>query len=170
MNPMESRALRQQLQREFPDFELNDWYIQYRGLKASYTDAVLLYRLGDFYETFDDDAKLAAELLGVTLTFRRFAKHKGSKAEQRCAMAGMPYHSIDGYISKLVGAGYRVAVAEQMSETASMRSDTRPRSKYAAGLEPAAPARDMVDRKVVRVITPGTVVDAGLLAAWRMPT
>jgi DNA mismatch repair protein MutS len=167
MNPMESRALRQQLQREFPDFELNDWYIQYRGLKAGYTDAVLLYRLGDFYETFDDDAKLAAELLGVTLTFRRFAKHKGTKAEQRCAMAGMPYHSIDGYISKLVGAGYRVAVAEQMSETASMRTDTRPRSKYAAGLEPAAPSRDMVDRKVVRVITPGTVVDAGLLAAER---
>ncbi|MEN9937659.1 MAG: hypothetical protein RLZZ387_4238 [Chloroflexota bacterium] len=166
MTATDSRALRIQLQREFPDFNLNDWYVQYRGLKAGYPDAVLLYRLGDFYETFDDDAKLAAELLGVTLTFRRFASHKRDKAEQRCPMAGMPYHSIDGYITKLVGAGYRVAVAEQISETPSSRSDTRPRSKYAAGLEPATPAsRDMVDRKVVRVITPGTVVDAGLLVA-----
>src|SRR5690606_38893447 len=113
--------------------DLNDWFIQYRSLKASYPDAVLLYRLGDFYETFEDDAKLVAELLNVTLTFRRFASLKGDKkAEQRCPMAGMPYHSIDGYISKLVGAGYRVAVAEQVSETPSMRSDTRPRSRFAA--------------------------------------
>src|SRR5690606_18547138 len=104
-----------------------------------------------------------------TLTFRRFASLKGDKkAEQRCPMAGMPYHSIDGYISKLVGAGYRVAVAEQVSETPSMRSDTRPRSRFAAGLEPVTPTgRDMVDRKVVRVITPGTVVESGQLPAER---
>ncbi|HWQ12779.1 MAG TPA: DNA mismatch repair protein MutS [Roseiflexaceae bacterium] len=165
MTPADSRALRLQLQREFPDFNLNDWYVQYRGLKAGYPDAVLLYRLGDFYETFDDDAKLAADLLNITLTYKKFASHKRDKSEQRCPMAGMPYHSIDGYITKLVGAGYRVAVAEQISETPSMRSDTRPRSRFAAGIEPLAAARDMVDRKVVRVITPGTVVDGGLLAA-----
>ncbi len=169
MTVLDSRALRRQLQQEFPNFDLNDWFIQYRSLKASYPDAVLLYRLGDFYETFEDDAKLVAELLNVTLTFRRFASLKGDKkAEQRCPMAGMPYHSIDGYISKLVGAGYRVAVAEQVSETPSMRSDTRPRSRFAAGLEPVTPTgRDMVDRKVVRVITPGTVVESGQLPAER---
>jgi DNA mismatch repair protein MutS len=166
MNATDSRSIRKTLERQFPDLILNDWFIQFRALKSGYEDAVLLYRLGDFYETFEDDAKLAAELLGITLTFRRFASHKGDKSERRCPMAGMPYHAIDGHIGKLVGAGYRVAVAEQVSETASMRSDTRPRSRYAAGIEPATPsARDMVERKVVRVITPGTVVDAGLLTA-----
>jgi DNA mismatch repair protein MutS len=84
---------------------LHDWYIQYRVLKAAHPDSVLLYRLGDFYETFDDDAKLIADLLEVTLTHRPFATPKGSKSkqndQQRCPMAGMPYHAIERYVGAL---------------------------------------------------------------------
>lgn len=171
MTPAERRAFERQLQQEFPDLELHAWYRQYRSLKAAYPDTVLLYRLGDFYETFDDDAKLAAELLEVTLTFKDFATHRGRDQKQRCPMAGMPYHAIEGYVARLVGAGYRVAIAEQMTETPSSRSDTRPRSVFAAGIEQTSLATGgsnrMVERKVVRVITPGTVVEAGMLPAER---
>lgn len=161
---LQQRQLRDRLAAEFPDFDLVNWYIQYRELKAGHPDAVLLYRLGDFYEAFDDDAKLIADLLEVTLTYKKFANHKKTKAEQRAPMAGMPYHAIERYVSTLVGAGYRVAIAEQVSETASSKSDTRPRSVFAAGLEQSERRRDIVDREVVRVITPGTVIDSGMLA------
>ena len=73
------RRMRARLDQEFPHLDLDKWYIQYRELKAACPDAVLLYRLGDFYETFDDDAKLIAELLGVTLTHREFANPKGGE-------------------------------------------------------------------------------------------
>jgi DNA mismatch repair protein MutS len=159
------RELRAQLDREFPDFELLNWYIQYRELKISHPETVLLYRLGDFYETFDDDAKLIAELLDVTLTYKKFANHKRTKAEQRAPMAGMPYHAIERYVTALLGAGYRVAVAEQTSETPSSKSDTRPKSVFAAGIEQGTRRRDIADREVVRVITPGTVIDTGMLPA-----
>ena len=148
---LQQRKLREQLAAEFPDFELVNWYFQYRELKAAHPDAVLLYRLGDFYETFDDDAKLIADRLEVTLTYKKFANHKRSKAEQRAPMAGMPYHAIERYVSALVGAGYRVAIAEQVSETPSSKSDTRPRSVFAAGLEQGERRRDIVDREVGRV-------------------
>ncbi|HEX9371494.1 MAG TPA: DNA mismatch repair protein MutS, partial [Roseiflexaceae bacterium] len=161
----QQRALRAQLDREFPDLELLNWYIQFRELKAAHPDTVLLYRLGDFYETFDDDAKLVAELLEVTLTYKKFANHRRTKAEQRAPMAGMPYHAIERYVSALVGAGYRVAIAEQTSETPSSKSDTRPKSVFAAGIEQSGRRRDIVDREVVRVITPGTVIDSGMLPA-----
>lgn len=161
---LQQRQLRDRLAAEFPDFELLNWYIQYRELKAAHPDTVLLYRLGDFYETFDDDAKLIAELLEVTLTYKKFANHKKSKTEQRAPMAGMPYHAIERYVTALVNAGYRVAIAEQVSETASSKSDTRPRSVFAAGIEHGERRRDIVDREVVRVITPGTVIDSGMLA------
>ncbi len=161
----QQRELRAQLDREFPDFELLNWYIQFRELKAAHPDTVLLYRLGDFYETFDDDAKLVAELLEVTLTYKKFANHRRTKAEQRAPMAGMPYHAIERYVSALVGAGYRVAIAEQTSETPSSKSDTRPKSVFAAGIEQSGRRRDIVDREVVRVITPGTVIDSGMLPA-----
>src|SRR5262245_19795035 len=103
MTQIDRHALRRQLRAEFPDPELPDWYVQYRELKAAYNDSVLLYRLGDFYETFDDDAKLIAELLSVTLTYKKFANRRGTKEEQRCPMAGMPYHAIERYVGPLVG-------------------------------------------------------------------
>jgi DNA mismatch repair protein MutS len=159
------REFRLQLEREFPDFELLAWYTQYREIKAAYPEAVLLYRLGDFYETFDDDAKLVADLLDVTLTYKKFANHKRTKAEQRAPMAGMPYHAIERYVGAIVGAGYRVAIAEQTSETPSSKSDTRPKSVFAAGIEQRAARRDIADREVVRVITPGTVTETGMLPA-----
>ncbi|MBK9710404.1 MAG: DNA mismatch repair protein MutS [Kouleothrix sp.] len=161
----QQRKLRAQLDHEFPDFELLNWYIQYRDLKAAYPDAVLLYRLGDFYETFDDDAKLVAALLDVTLTYKKFANHKRTKAEQRAPMAGMPYHAVERYVTAIVGAGYRVAIAEQTSETPSSKSDTRPKSVFAGAIEQRAARRDIADREVVRVITPGTVIDSGMLPA-----
>src|SRR5215207_8831506 len=106
MTHVDRRALRLQLQGEFPNLELHDWYVQYRILKASYPETILLYRLGEFYETFDDDAKLVAEKLGVTLTHHPFATPKGSKnkrqEQQSCPMAGMPFHSIERYASALV--------------------------------------------------------------------
>jgi DNA mismatch repair protein MutS len=163
MTVSERRSLQQQLAGQFPGLELHRWYIQYRELKASQPDAVLLYRLGDFYEAFDDDAKLVAELFDVTLTSKEFASDPQGE-RQRCPMSGMPYHAVESYIARLVGAGYRVAIAEQMSETATSRSDTRPRSRFAAGIEPGGAQRGMVERQIVRVITPGTVVDAGMLA------
>src|SRR5215212_879142 len=157
------REFRLQLEREFPDFELVKWYAQFRELKAGYPDTVLLYRLGDFYETFDDDAKLVAELLDVTLTSKHFATHKRTNVQQRAPMAGMPYHAIERYVGAIVGAGYRVAIAEQTSETPSSKSDIRPKSMFAAGIEQRAPRRDIVDREVVRVITPGTLTEPGML-------
>jgi DNA mismatch repair protein MutS len=165
MSQIDHQALRHRLRAEFPDLELLDWYVQYRELKTAYADAVLLYRLGDFYETFDDDAKLIAELLDVTLTYKKFANRKGSKEEQRCPMAGMPYHAIERYVGPLVNAGYRVAIAEQTSVTASSKTDTRPKSVFATGIAQSDRRRGIADRAVVRVITPGTVIDAGLLPA-----
>jgi len=159
----QQRDARAQLDREFPDFELVKWYVQYREIKAAHPDTVLLYRLGDFYETFDDDAKLVAELLDVTLTSKHFANHKRTKVQQRAPMAGMPYHAIERYVTALLGAGYRVAIAEQVSETPSSKSDTRPKSVFATGLTQGERRRDIADREVVRVITPGTVIDPGML-------
>lgn len=169
MTPAERRAFERHLQQEFPGLELHAWYRQYRSLKAAYPDAILLYRLGDFYETFDDDAKLVADLLEVTLTYKEFASQKGHDQKQRCPMAGMPYHAIEGYVARLVGAGYRVAIAEQITETPSSRSDTRPRSIFAAGIEQTSltGSNRMVERKVVRVITPGTIIESGMLPAER---
>ncbi len=164
------RQLQQQLQQEFPQFhvrDLHNWYMQYRELKASCPDAVLLYRMGDFYEAFDDDAKLCAELLEVTLTYKEFVKDdkRTSKRDRSRPMAGMPYHAVERYVGQLVAAGYRVAIAEQTSETPSSKSDTRPKSVFAAGLEASASSVGMVERKIVRVLTPGTITDSGVLPA-----
>jgi DNA mismatch repair protein MutS len=169
MTPAERRAFERQLQQEFPGLELHAWYRQYRSLKAAYPDAILLYRLGDFYETFDDDAKLVADLLEVTLTYKEFASQKGHDQKQRCPMAGIPYHAVEGYVARLVGAGYRVAIAEQITETPSSRTDTRPRSIFAAGIEQTSltGGNRMVERKVVRVITPGTIIESSMIPAER---
>jgi len=110
---------------------------QYLKIKRSYPQAIVFFRLGDFYETFDDDARLASKELEITLTSREMGKG------QRFPMAGIPYHALDNYLAKLINKGYKVAICEQMSEP--------------------KPGRGLVEREVVRVVTPGTVVEPNLL-------
>jgi len=112
---------------------------QYLALKRQYPEIILLFRLGDFYETFDDDAKIVASVCDVVLTSRPVG------GDERVPLAGVPYHAIDGYIAKLIGAGYKVAIAEQI------------------GTEPPK-GEKLVPRVVRRVVTPGTLVEPGLLA------
>ena len=106
---------------------------QYIAIKADYKDAFLFFRLGDFYEMFFDDAKAAAKILGITLTGR------DGGTEEKIPMCGVPYHSADTYISKLIEQGYKVAICEQVEDP-----------KLSTGI---------VKREVVRVITPGTVIE-----------
>ncbi len=113
---------------------------QYLQLKAQHPDAVLFFRLGDFYETFDEDAEIAARELDLVLTSRPVAKGV------RVPMAGVPHHAIEGYIARLIEKGYRVAIAEQVGEVT---------------------GKGLVHREVTRVITPGTVVEPTLLEAKR---
>jgi DNA mismatch repair protein MutS len=114
---------------------------QYLDMKAQYPDCILLFRMGDFYETFDEDAEIAARELDLTLTAR--SHPSGS---ERIPMAGVPYHAVENYIAKLIERGYHVAVCDQMSEPN---------------------GRGPVEREVTRVITPGTVVEPELLAENR---
>jgi DNA mismatch repair protein MutS len=114
---------------------------QYLRLRAQYPDAILLFRLGDFYEMFDADAEVAARELGLTLTGRQFAKGA------RSPMAGVPCHHADGHIARLVERGYKVAIADQIGD---------PRS-----------SKGLVERRVVRVITPGTLREPSLLESGR---
>jgi len=111
---------------------------QYLQIKQQYPDVILFFHLGDFYETFDEDAVTLNRVLEVTLTGREMGKG------DRVPMAGVPVHAAESYIARLVSAGYRVAVCEQMEE---------------------ANGRGIVERKVTRVVTPGTVIDPGMLDA-----
>jgi len=111
---------------------------QYFRIKADYPDILLLFRMGDFYEVFYDDARRAAKLLDITLTSR------GTSAGAPIPMAGIPYHALDGYLVKLIRKGESAAICEQVSE-------------------PTA-GKGIVDRKVVRIVTPGTVTDEALLS------
>ena len=110
---------------------------QYLGIKAEYPDTLVFYRMGDFYELFFDDAKRAAELLGITLTAR------GTSGDQPIPMAGVPYHSAEGYLAKLVSYGESVAICEQTGDPATSKGP--------------------VERQIVRVLTPGTVTDEAIL-------
>lgn len=110
---------------------------QYKKIKEEYQDAILLFRLGDFYEMFMEDAEIAAEILEIVLTSREVGKGK------RVSMCGIPYHSAAGYIARLIEKGFKVAVCEQVEDP-----------KKAKGL---------VKREVVKVITPGTVTDWQML-------
>jgi DNA mismatch repair protein MutS len=105
---------------------------QYFAIKKEYQDCLLFYRMGDFYELFLEDAYIGAKILDITLTGKSNGKNK------RIPMAGVPYHAVDNYIHKLIKAGYKVAICEQMT----------PPTK--GGL---------VDRAVVRIVTPGTILD-----------
>jgi len=109
---------------------------QYRAFKAQYGDYLLLFRMGDFYEMFYDDAKTASRVLGLALTSR-------SKGPAAVPLAGIPYHALDSYLARLVQAGLRVAICEQVEDP-----------KLAKGL---------VKRDVTRLVTPGTLTDEGLL-------
>ncbi len=111
--------------------------LQYLEIKEQYKDHLLFFRLGDFYEMFFDDAKLASRELELTLT------GKDCGMEERAPMCGIPYHSADTYISRLVSKGYKVAICEQTED-------------------PAA-AKGIVKREVIRVITPGTVTESRML-------
>jgi DNA mismatch repair protein MutS len=113
---------------------------QYLDVKAQYPDAIVFFRLGDFYETFDGDASLVARELDLVLTSR--PQGKG----QRIPMAGVPYHAAENYIARLIAKGYKIALCEQMS------------TELINGLMP---------REVIRVFTAGTVVEPGMLEAGR---
>jgi DNA mismatch repair protein MutS len=109
---------------------------QYLQIKAQHPDAIVFFRLGDFYETFDEDAEVAARELDLVLTSRPVAKN------QRVPMAGVPHHAVEGYIARLIEKGYRVAIAEQVGEVT---------------------GKGLVAREVTRVVTPGTIVEPALL-------
>src|SRR5829696_9220633 len=106
---------------------------QYRDAKAKHPDMLLLFRMGDFYELFEDDAQTAHKVLGLTLTSR----------DKEMPMAGFPHHQLEAYLHKLLREGYRVAVCDQV--------------------EDASQAKGLVKREVTRVVTPGTVTDPELL-------
>ncbi|UCC60165.1 MAG: DNA mismatch repair protein MutS [Dehalococcoidia bacterium] len=110
---------------------------QYLKIKRSYPQAIVFFRLGDFYETFDEDAKIVSSELEIVLTSREMGKG------QRYPMAGIPHHALDNYLARLINKGYKVAICEQVSE-------------------PKA-GKGIVDREVVRVVTPGTIIEPNLL-------
>ena len=114
---------------------------QYLDIKRRYPHAILFFRLGDFYETFDEDAEVVARELEITLTSRPVSK------DQRVPLAGIPHHSLDTHLAKLIAKGYKVAICEQT--------------------EAPQKGKQIVDRKVVRVVTPGTLVEDNLLDATR---
>jgi len=135
---------------------------QYLSVKAQYPDTILLWRLGDFYEAFEDDAKLLAAELDVTLTRRGFGKNTSE-----IPMAGVPYHAVENYVARLLQLGYRVAIAEQTSPTDSSQADTRAKSVFQREdlMRDRPSEKKMVDREVVRVLTPGTLTEPGLIDA-----
>jgi len=113
---------------------------QYMQVKQRYPDCLLLFRMGDFYETFYEDAKTAARELEITLTSR-------GKGEKQAPLAGIPYHALENYLARLVKKGFKVAICEQIENP-----------KFAKGI---------VKRDVVRIVTPGTLVENSMLDATK---
>ncbi len=111
---------------------------QYLRIKKEHQDEILLFRMGDFYETFDDDARILSRELEIALTSREMGRG------QRIPLAGIPYHALEGYLARLIKKGYKVAICEQTSDPAT--------------------SRGLVDREVVRVVSPGTVIEDALLS------
>src|SRR3989338_2835332 len=108
--------------------KLTPMMLQYRAIKAQHEDCVLFFRLGDFYEMFFEDAEIAAPILKITLTSR------GKMESDRIPMCGIPYHSAESYIQKLLKAGKKIAICEQIGDPAEFKG--------------------IVERKVVQIITP----------------
>ena len=142
--------------------------VQYLTMKANYPQALLLYRMGDFYELFFDDAKRAAQILDITLTRRGT-----DKAGNTIAMAGVPFHAADSYMARLIAAGQTVVVCEQIDEStinANNKSNAptmgdkqkKDKSKSAAG--------SIMRREVVKTLTAGTITDDALIAPNHTPT
>ena len=119
--------------------ELTPMMQQYLDIKAQNPDSILFFRLGDFYEMFNEDAKLVSRELDLTLTTR----DRNKPPEERTPMCGVPYHSCEGYIARLIAKGYKVAICEQT--------------------EDPALAKGLVDRDIIRVVTPGTVIASSML-------
>ena len=117
--------------------KLSPMMVQYFQIKAEYSDTILFFRLGDFYEMFFEDAKIASRELDLVLTGRDCGQ------EERAPMCGVPFHSADSYIAKLVSRGYKVAICEQMEDPATTKG--------------------LVKRDVIRIITPGTVIEGNML-------
>ena len=113
---------------------------QYLKVKMAHQHALVFYRMGDFYELFFNDARKAAKLLGITLT------HRGKTNGEPIPMAGVPYHAAEGYLARLVKAGETVAICEQVGEVT---------------------GKGPVERKVVRILTPGTLTDDALLGSYQ---
>ena len=116
---------------------------QYLKMKELHPDCILFFRLGDFYEMFQEDAKLVSKELDLTLTSR----DRGRPEAERTPMCGVPYHSADAYIARLIAKGYKIAICEQMED-------------------PAA-AKGLVDRDIIRIVTPGTVISSTMLDEGR---
>ena len=111
--------------------------LQYLNIKKQYSEEILFFRMGDFYETFDDDAEIVSRVLEIALTSREFGK------SNRIPMAGIPYHALNNYLGKLIQKGYKVALCEQVSEVGESKGP--------------------VDRAVVRVVTAGTIIEDNML-------
>ena len=126
-----------------PVNEMTPMQRQYHAIKDRNKDCILFFRLGDFYEMFDEDACTAARELDLTLTTR----DRGKPKEEQTPMCGVPYHSVDAYIARLVSKGYKVAICEQM--------------------EDPALAKGIVEREVTRIVTPGTVTESCMLEESR---
>src|SRR5512136_1663332 len=109
-----------------PDLDLTPIRQQYLEVKSKYPDAILFFRLGDFYETFDSDAEITSRELDIVLTSRAVAKGN------RVPMAGIPYHAVENYLSRLIDKGYHIAICEQMGDQ---------------------PIRGIFPREVIRVVT-----------------
>ena len=125
--------------------EMTPMMRQYMEIKEQNKDSILFFRLGDFYEMFGDDARKASRELDLTLTTRD--KDKNKSFEEKIPMCGIPYHASDAYIARLIAKGYKVAICEQTED-------------------PAA-AKGLVKRDIIRVVTPGTVIDESCLSAER---
>ena len=119
--------------------ELTPMMQQYFKIKSEHPDCLLFFRLGDFYEMFHEDAKIGSEELSLTLTTR----DRNKPPEEQVPMCGVPYHAVDSYIGRLMRRGYKVAICEQMEDPAT--------------------AKGLVDRDIIRIVTPGTVMESAML-------
>ncbi|MGP5518246.1 DNA mismatch repair protein MutS [Psychrobacter celer] len=140
--------------------------VQYLTMKANYPQALLLYRMGDFYELFFDDAKRAAQILDITLTRRGT-----DKAGNTIAMAGVPFHAADSYMARLIAAGQTVVVCEQVDESATANAKSQSNAPTMGDKQKkSSKATGIMRREVVKTLTAGTITDDALIAPNHTPT